>query len=217
MFIPPLLRSSFAYWHLCSPTTATESPINTSTEPPMSPPETFHPWLRLPVELKLEVLACYVPTLTRVVSSSHKKYFQGELGVIVATRNRELVTLCLCIYYSKNAFTATCLRITSHKFHKSPPTTYGHLIRSLYARLIASWDLSITSFTDRPHFGLLFHDQTSTGTNSSLTWQDDFPNLEELELKIVVYLDTELRWADACSSCGITPAQFDGLRKRRSW
>ena len=114
-------------------------------------------------------------------------------------------------------FTATCLRITSHKFHKSPPTTYGHLIRSLYARLIASWDLSITSFTDRPHFGLLFHDQTSTGTNSSLTWQDDFPNLEELELKIVVYLDTELRWADACSSCGITPAQFDGLRKRRSW
>jgi hypothetical protein len=36
--------------------------------------------------------------------------------------------------------------------------------------------------------------------------------LKELELKIVVYLDTQLRWADACSSCGITPAQRDGLR-----
>jgi hypothetical protein len=40
-----------------------ESPIDMGKELPMSLPETFHPWLRLLVELKLEVLMCYVPRL----------------------------------------------------------------------------------------------------------------------------------------------------------
>lgn len=171
MFIPQLLRSGLAYWRLRSLMIATESPIKTSTEPAMSSPETFHLWLRLPVELKLEVLACYVPTLTRVDSNSHKKSFQEELGVIVATRNRDSVTLCLDIYYSKNAFAAAYLHLRSHKFDKSPPPTYGYLICSLEARLYASWDPSNTSHTDNPHFGLLFHDENHAGTHSRLTWE----------------------------------------------
>ncbi|KAH4020821.1 hypothetical protein HBI46_158360 [Parastagonospora nodorum] len=186
--------------------------VNKSPELPMSSPDTFHPWLRLPVELKLEVLMCYVPRLILINSKSHKKYFQEELGVVVATRNRELMTLCLHIYYSMNTFLASCLRPKSREIDTSPPPTYGCLIRSLETRSYISWDPSITSYTTSPFLRLLFHDQKYTGTHSSLTWQENFPNLKELKSIIVFISNGKFHWKDECSSCWLVPAHYDGLR-----
>jgi hypothetical protein len=55
-----------------------------------------HSWPNLPVELKLEVLVYGI--------EEHDLNMENFLSPIIATCNRELVTLALDIYYKHNLF-----------------------------------------------------------------------------------------------------------------
>ncbi|KAH4601246.1 hypothetical protein HBH82_177220 [Parastagonospora nodorum] len=195
-------------------TMAAENTLDSSaaTDPGESTPTTFHGRSRLPAQLKLEILSHHVPVAQEITWSNHREQLRPTLSKIFQTCNRELVTLCLDIYYSMNTFLASCLRPKSRKFDTSRPPTYGYLIRSLETRFYISWDPSIASYTTSPFLRLLFHDQKYTGTHSSLTWQENFPNLKELKLIIVFISNGKIYWKDECSSCWFVPAHYDGLR-----
>jgi hypothetical protein len=55
---------------------------------------TFHAWSRLPTELKLEILSYHLKQSNSIRRLSH----MWNLGAILGTRNRELVTLGLEAY-----------------------------------------------------------------------------------------------------------------------
>ncbi|KAF2125803.1 hypothetical protein P153DRAFT_399941 [Dothidotthia symphoricarpi CBS 119687] len=63
-----------------------------------SPPTTFHDWSRLPVELKLEVLAHHLTFNEKIDRQFHPGVLSNQLGHIIGTKNRELVTMALGTY-----------------------------------------------------------------------------------------------------------------------
>jgi hypothetical protein len=73
---------------------STECHVKSSPKPSTRVLSTFHPWLRLPVELKLEVLSYYVPTLQYIPQHLHdsgkdwRLALQGRLPIFKPTRSK---------------------------------------------------------------------------------------------------------------------------------
>jgi hypothetical protein len=89
---------------------------------------TFHAWSRLPTELKLEILSHLLKQSNSIGRLTH----MWNLGAILGTRNRELVTLGLEACYSINELVIN----SAHLFHhgtsiRFPPLAYGKLVRNI--------------------------------------------------------------------------------------
>jgi hypothetical protein len=182
----------------------------------MSATTTFHDWARLPTELKLEVLSCYLPATQYISEPEHRALLhRKELGTLIRTRNRELVTLGLDVYYGKYTF-----RVRIHDSLHSvtpgityPPPAYGKLIRHLQVDMCSSpigWNLDTSTLSKAQDWRWLFQpkaaDLETPRDSPYVAWQRHFSNIGNLELLMSVWvpfcqLASETIF-QACPVCG---------------
>jgi hypothetical protein len=67
-------------------------------------PTTFHPWPRLPEELKLEVLSHHLTFADDICDHRQTTLLENTLGSLIASGNRHLTSIAEEVYYKTNRF-----------------------------------------------------------------------------------------------------------------
>jgi hypothetical protein len=180
---------------------------------------TFHHWTRLPDELKVEVLAHYLDQDDFIDESKHSIIFESHLGPIVGTRNRELTTIALETYYTRNKFKATIneIHVVSRLYY--PPASYGYMIRHLQIEITDPYYLDSLDEEEWPadwlwvpwHHLLAPTKPTEAEKGAYLdtgtvAWQAHFPNFQTLRVSIDVqcygYMMKDDTVFHGCRRCG---------------
>jgi len=220
---------------------------------------TFQGWSRLPDELKVQILAhnldqkdgikpsehdpIFADQLMSTIgtrdpmdgikSTAHTRVFAEQLTSIIGTRNRELTTLALETYYTRNVFKVTIdIRFPSHRTYiQHPPPAYGHLIRRMEVLVYTCYMYMMTprlllqkSSTMRhilspsPKsplggdvalnlFALLPHEYSV-----STLWQANFMHLQSLAFRFEYPAQKEIALfirPGECDHCGLAPFQVE--------
>jgi hypothetical protein len=178
---------------------------------------TFHAWSRLPTELKLEILSHHL----KQSNSIRRLTRMWNLGAILGTRNRELVTLGLEACYSINELVIN----SAHLFHhgtsiRFPPLAYGKLVRNIRFEMRCSIPCVAIS-TDhyfankRNGWEPFFKKIEPSGTGSEYIrrakrpdWRTLFPSVRNLAL--FISLDDAGRIGKFCT-CGSLSANLHVL------
>lgn len=192
-------------------------------------PNQFHGWLKLPTELKLEVLSHHLTIIGELDGARHLQAMSNEIDAIIRTNNRELVTLALETYYKLNVFYASLYPRRSGRFIMDhPPVAHARIIKHLYV-FLGNCDLSFT-----PENVLISRasgwrylctppqpqkDSAYPATMGevvipeSLEWQSLFRNLTTLHLSLGITLALRrfIVGSKLCSGCCVEMAQSEQL------
>jgi hypothetical protein len=210
------LRLTRATSRMASDTITTKSSGNDEAVPDQASDAatTFYDWPRLPIELKLEVLSHYVRISNYIERWKHQHCIKEHLDIVFGTRNRELVTFALDTYYSKNTFYV-------YFFHGRdidyPPPAHGKLVRYLSVCCGTSYtEPRSTAKIDPRQWRHLLHQQepgqsesTALSRKSGSAWQEHFPNVRDLTLRIFICGISK----DGCKDCRFRPADLVALHK----
>jgi hypothetical protein len=98
-----------------------------------APPSTFYGWLRLPDEVKVEILAHNLDQPDVVDANTHRAVLRRHLEPIIGTQNRKFVSLALEAYSNRNTFKVYIHHKDryDHVDISHPSLAYGHLIRKM--------------------------------------------------------------------------------------
>jgi hypothetical protein len=178
---------------------------------------TFHAWSRLPTELKLEILSHHLKQSNSICRLTH----MWNLGAILGTRNRELVTLGLEACYSINELVINSVHLFHHGTSvRFPPLAYGKLVRNIRFEMRCSMPCVAIStdhyFANKRNGWQPFFKKTNPpGTGSEYLrrakrpdWRTLFPSVRNLAL--FISLDDAERIGKFCT-CGSLPANLHVL------
>jgi hypothetical protein len=193
---------------------------------------TFHWWSRLPDELKVEILAHHLDQPDAIDGKTHKKIIERQLSPIIGTQNRQLVSIALETYYTRNTIVVTVDHNKRVQFCdvNHPPAAYGHFIRKMtvHARAcIFVWstleELLVLAWTGwsrlltptRPLDQKLIAKWAATNKYPNLnpdknTWQESFPNLRTLHLTLSSYFPYNEKYGE-CKKCDLCSHRVQDL------
>ncbi|KAF2824704.1 hypothetical protein CC86DRAFT_371259 [Ophiobolus disseminans] len=182
-------------------------------------PPTFHLWSQLPTELKFEILSHVLPISISINATAHKDYVSNDLDDIIRTRNRELVSLSLDTYYSKNTFKMDCPLPWSRGVLPNitgPPPEQGKRIRHLMVLVYhCSFGENVSDSLDENRSGWKYLLRASDDVDDGArkwAWQRRYPNLGSLEIHLDV-CDTAIsaKGDTTCADCLFRRRRLDAL------
>jgi hypothetical protein len=179
-------------------------------------PDEFHGWLKLPTELKLEVLSCYLTFDGKIDMFRHLKIMNKEINAIIKTSNHDLVTLALETYYKLNSFCASARYRWGGRYSMDhPPMAYASLVRRLHVELAGcnlypAGDKTILKGSgwhylgnpaELPHASANSESIWDVCRLTSSNWQSIFSSLTRLHLILDISVFRRFMEGKSCSLC----------------
>ncbi|KAH7371661.1 hypothetical protein BKA66DRAFT_443861 [Pyrenochaeta sp. MPI-SDFR-AT-0127] len=164
----------------------------------------FHPWSRLPFELKLQIISYSVADRYAQRDKRNIKHLKNALIPLIRVGNEELARLAKEAFYTTNVFiVATTAIKRGYSFPQLtyPPRIFGKWVRHLEIRL----NLYLLNSAEQTFF--LGHNELSwlvmpklrldssvlrpscidfEEAQSRVNWQDHFPHIQNLKFDICI-------------------------------